>query len=155
MGMPGWETGRVGLCRQSARNCRPAPQKSIPYTANFPSGNAPTPGLSPLPAPPTLPNPTNQNQSCHSTYGQTHTVRAKNPDRVAHSDAFWPRLPAEMEFLRARRAALRFTESSSLARIGIAMVTTGRPVIDGNRLALSIEGFLYGHSFPNAAYWQK
>ncbi len=60
-----------------------------------------------------------------------------------------------MEFLKAHLATLRFTERSSLARIGIEMVVQGAPTVDGNRLLLSVEAFLYDHSFPNAPYWQK
>ena len=97
----------------------------------------------------------NENQFWHSTDGQILTVKARNADRVALNLAFWPRHPAEMEFLKTHLATLRFTERSSLARIGIEMVLKGAPTIDGNRILLSVEAFLYDHSFPNAPYWQK
>jgi predicted Rossmann-fold nucleotide-binding protein len=97
----------------------------------------------------------NENQFWHSTDGQILTVKAKGSDRVALSLAFWPRHPAELEFLIPRIPELRFSERSSLARIGIEMITTRAPALDGNRLVLAVEAFLYDHSFPNASYWQK
>lgn len=97
----------------------------------------------------------NANQFWHSTDGQILTVRAKGTDRLTLTVAFWPRHPAEMEFMRASLASLRFTERSSLARIGIEMITRTAPVIDGHRVLLTTEAFLYDHSFPNAGYWQK
>ena len=69
--------------------------------------------------------------------------------------AFWPRHPAEFEFLKARLAELRFTERSSLARIGIEMSLQGPPVIDGHRLVLAADAFIYDASFPNSPYWKK
>ncbi len=69
--------------------------------------------------------------------------------------AFWPRHPAEFEFMKEQRAHLHFTERSTLARIGIEMITVGRPTIDGNRLVLDAEAALYDTSFPNATYWKK
>lgn len=97
----------------------------------------------------------NENQFWHSTDGQILTVRAKGSDRLTLTVAFWPRHPAEMEFLRNHLAALRFTERSSLARIGIEMITRTAPAVDGNRILLTAEAFIYDHSFPNAPYWQK
>src|SRR4051812_18590734 len=97
----------------------------------------------------------NENQFWHSTDGQILTVKVKSPDRVALSLAFWPRHPAEMEFLKAHLATVRFTERSSLARIGIEMIVKDGPKVDGNRILLTVEAFLYDHSFPNASFWQK
>ncbi|MFZ5494418.1 MAG: LOG family protein [Verrucomicrobiota bacterium] len=97
----------------------------------------------------------NENQFWHSTDGQILTVKSRSADRTALSVAFWPRNPAEMEFLKTQLAGLRFTERSSLARIGIEMAVKGAPVVDGNRLLLNIEASLYDQSFPNASYWQK
>lgn len=113
-------------------------------------------GLS-LAAPlPTLANPMNENQFWHSTDGQILTVKAKNgPDSVGLTLAFWPRHPAEMEFLKAHLADLRFTERSSLARIGIEMIAQGAPTVDGHRLVLDVVCSLYDESFPNAPYWKK
>jgi hypothetical protein len=97
----------------------------------------------------------NENQFWHSTDGQILTVRAKGTDRLTLSVAFWPRHPAEMDFLRTHLASLRFTERSSLARIGIEMALKTAPAIDGNRVLLTIEAFNFDRSFPNAPYWQK
>jgi len=98
----------------------------------------------------------NENQFWHSTDGQILTVKAKTSgDSVALTLAFWPRHPAEMEFLKAHLAELRFTERSSLARIGIEMIAQGAPTVDGNRLLLEVQSSLYDASFPNAPYWKK
>ena len=66
--------------------------------------------------------------------------------------AFWPRHPAELDFMKAQRAQFNFTERSTLARIGIEMSIAGTPQIDGNRLLLEAEASLYDLSFPNASY---
>ncbi|MCW5548196.1 MAG: LOG family protein [Opitutaceae bacterium] len=87
--------------------------------------------------------------------GQILAVKAKGEQTALLTLAFWPRLPAEFEFMKAHRTALRFTERSSLARIGIEMILQGPPVVDGNRLVLEAEAFLYDQSFPNAPYWKK
>lgn len=97
----------------------------------------------------------NENQFWHSTDGQILTVKPRDNGRVTLTLAFWPRHPAEMDFLKAHLAALRFTERSSLARIGIEMILKSAPAIEGNRVLLTAEAFLYDHSFPNAGYWQK
>ncbi len=115
----------------------------------------PNPGLSPLAAAPILPNPMNENQFWHSTDGQILTVKAKGTDRATLSLAFWPRHPTELDFMKSHLATLRFTERSSLARIGIELILQGKPTLDGNRVLLSVEAFLYDLSFPNAPYWQK
>jgi hypothetical protein len=86
--------------------------------------------------------------------GQILSLKIKK-DVVALTLAFWPRHPQEFEFLKAHLAELRFTERSSLARIGIEMILRGTPELDGNRVTLRAEAFLYDGSFPNAAYWQK
>ncbi|MFM1852092.1 MAG: hypothetical protein RIS54_1776 [Verrucomicrobiota bacterium] len=86
--------------------------------------------------------------------GQILSLKIKK-DVVALTLAFWPRHPQEFEFLKAHLVELRFTERSSLARIGIEMILRGTPELDGNRVTLRAEAFLYDGSFPNAAYWQK
>jgi predicted Rossmann-fold nucleotide-binding protein len=96
----------------------------------------------------------NENQFWHSTDGQILTVKSKG-DKAALSLAFWPRSPAEMDFLKAHLADLKFTERSSLARIGIETITQGQPAIDGNRLTLEAEAFMYDESFPNYEYFKK
>ena len=96
----------------------------------------------------------NENQFWHSTDGQILTVKSKG-DKAALTLAFWPRNPAEMDFLKGRLADLHFTERSSLARIGIEMHLDGAPTVDGNRLLLSADAFIYDSNFPNAAYWKK
>ena len=97
----------------------------------------------------------NENQFWHSTDGQILTVKNKGNDKVALTLAFWPRHPAEMDFLKVRLAELHFTERSSLARIGIEMHLEGAPTVDGHRLLLSADAFIYDPNFPNAAYWKK
>jgi predicted Rossmann-fold nucleotide-binding protein len=100
-------------------------------------------------------NPMNENQFWHSTDGQILTVKNKGGEHAALTLAFWPRHPAEMEFLKAHLADLHFTERSSLARIGIEMHLEGKPTIDGNRLLLSADAFIFDANFPNAPYWYK
>ncbi len=97
----------------------------------------------------------NENQFWHSTDGQILTVKTKNSDTLAITLAFWPRNPAEMEFLKSRLADLHFTERSSLARIGIEMITKGPPIVENHRLVLDAEAFLFDRSFPNTGYWKK
>ncbi len=97
----------------------------------------------------------NENQFWHSTDGQILTVKNKNSEKVALTLVFWPRHAAEMEFLKSHLAEIHFTERSSLARIGIEMLLPGPPTIDGNRLLLSADAFIYDPNFPNAAYWKK
>lgn len=97
----------------------------------------------------------NENQFWHSTDGQILTVKNTGGDHVDLTLAFWPRHPAEFDFLKAHLAELKFTERSSLARIGIEMLLKGGPVVDGHRLILKADAFIYDGSFPNAAYWKK
>ncbi|MEI8088635.1 MAG: LOG family protein [Opitutaceae bacterium] len=87
--------------------------------------------------------------------GQILTVKNKDERSTTLTLAFWPRNPAELESLKSLLPELKFTERSSLARIGIEMLLQGPPVIEGNRLILSADAFIYDASFPNAAYWKK
>jgi predicted metal-dependent TIM-barrel fold hydrolase len=68
--------------------------------------------------------------------GQILTVKNKDERTVTLTLAFWPRNPAEFEALHAHVASLRFTERSSLARIGLEMLVTGTPHVTGNRIEL-------------------
>ncbi len=97
----------------------------------------------------------NESQFWHSTDGQILTVKNKGGEHVALTLAFWPRHPAEMDFMKAHLAELRFSERSSLARIGIELLLQGTPVVDGHRLMLNADAFIFDKNFPNAAYWQK
>src|SRR5258708_7587469 len=97
----------------------------------------------------------NENQFWHSTDGQILTVKSKGADKVALTLAFWPRHPAEMDFLKTHLASLHFTERSSLARIGIEMHLHGAPAVEGNRLVLAVDAFIFDANFPNASYWKK
>ena len=97
----------------------------------------------------------NENQFWHSTDGQILTVKSKGGDKVALTLAFWPRHPAEMDFLKAHLADLHFTERSSLARIGIEMLLHGAPAVEGNRLVLAADAFSFDANSPNASYWKK
>jgi predicted Rossmann-fold nucleotide-binding protein len=87
--------------------------------------------------------------------GQILTVKTKSEQSVTLTLAFWPRNPAEFDFMKSRQAELKFTERSSLARIGIEMEIQGGLEADGNRLILVVEAFMYDLSFPNSAYWKK
>lgn len=87
--------------------------------------------------------------------GQILAVRRKSASTLSLTLGFWPRHPAEWDFMRAHAAALRFTERSTLARIGIEMLVHGSPRADGRRLVLDADAFLYDESFPNAPYWQQ
>jgi hypothetical protein len=87
--------------------------------------------------------------------GQILSVKNKDERSTTLTLAFWPRHPAELESLKSVLPELKFTERSSLARIGIEMLLQGPPVIEGNRLVLTADAFIYDASFPNAAYWKK
>lgn len=88
--------------------------------------------------------------------GQILALKIKDDNTVALTLAFWPRQPAEFAWAKTHLDELQFSERSSLARIGIEMTLNGRkPVVDGHRLIMEAEAFLYDHSFPNAAYWHR
>ncbi len=87
--------------------------------------------------------------------GQILTVRNKDERAVSLTLAFWPRHPAELEALRPLLPRLRFSLRSSLARIGLEVTLTGPLRVEGGRLELDAEAFLYDPSFPHAAYWKK
>ena len=88
--------------------------------------------------------------------GQILSVRPQGDDQpVALKLAFWPRNATEFEFCKAHLTSLKFSERSSLARIGIEMLTHGQPQLDGNRIVLEAEAFIYDTSFPHASYWRK
>ncbi len=97
----------------------------------------------------------NPDQFWTSQDGQILQVKNKDERTVALTLAFWPRHPAEFDFLKARLADLKFTERSSLARIGLEMLIHGEPRVEGNRLELSADAFIYDPSFPNSPYWKK
>ncbi len=97
----------------------------------------------------------NADQFWTSQDGQILTVKNKDDRTLALTLAFWPRHPAEFDFLKAHLADLKFSERSSLARIGIEMLIHGLPRVEGNRLELEAEAFIYDPSFPNALYWKK
>jgi len=97
----------------------------------------------------------NPDQFWTSQDGQILTVKNKDDRTVALTLAFWPRNPAEFDFLKPRLADLKFTERSSLARIGIEMLVHGLPRVEGNRLELDADAFIFDPSFPNALYWKK
>ena len=97
----------------------------------------------------------NLEQFWTSQDGQILAIRNKDERTVALTLAFWPRHPAEFDFLKANLVGLKFTERSSLARIGIEMLVQGPPIVDGHRLTLDVDAFIYDPSFPNAPYWKK
>lgn len=87
--------------------------------------------------------------------GQILTVRPTDEHSVALTLAFWPRNPAEFEFFKAHLNDLHFTERSTLARIGIEMIVQSSPVVDGNRVIIEANAFLFDATFPNASFWKK
>lgn len=87
--------------------------------------------------------------------GQILTIKNKDARTVSLTLAFWPRTPAELDFLKDRLAQLNFTERSTLARIGIEMTTKGPAMLEGGRIVMVAEAFLFDDSFPNAPYWKK
>ncbi|MGA2015732.1 MAG: LOG family protein [Opitutaceae bacterium] len=87
--------------------------------------------------------------------GQILVVKNKDERNATLTVAFWPRNPTEFEFMKSRIGDLKFTERSSLARIGIEMQIQGGLEVDGNRLVLGIDAFVFDMSFPNSAYWKK
>jgi predicted Rossmann-fold nucleotide-binding protein len=97
----------------------------------------------------------NPDQFWTSQDGQILKIKNKDKQTLSLALAFWPRHPAEFEFLKSNLTDLRFTERSSLARIGIEMLLKGRPKLDGNRVILEVEAYIYDQSFPNTPYWKK
>jgi predicted Rossmann-fold nucleotide-binding protein len=97
----------------------------------------------------------NPDQFWTSQDGQILTVKNKDDRSVTLTLGFWPRHPAEFDFLKVHLPALKFSERSSLARIGIEMATHGPLRVDGNRLEMEVDAFIYDASFPNAPYWKK
>lgn len=95
----------------------------------------------------------------HFWTSQDGQILAVRPGRDDHHTrltlAFWPRQPAEFEFMQATLPQLKFTERSTLARLGIEMLIESAPVVEGNRLVYEAEAFIYDESFPNASYWRK
>ncbi len=90
-----------------------------------------------------------------SNDGQILTIAARDAETLSFSLAFRPRNPAELEFVLAHREEIHFSERSTLARVGIEMITSGAPRLDHNRLVLDADAFLFDPSFPNASYWKK
>jgi predicted Rossmann-fold nucleotide-binding protein len=97
----------------------------------------------------------NPDQFWSSQDGQILSIHSKDENTVSLTLAFWPRNPVEFAFMRERLGDFKFSERSSLARIGIEMQVQGPPAVDGHRLALETNAFIYDTSFPNAAYWKK
>lgn len=87
--------------------------------------------------------------------GQILAVRPKDENKVSLTLAFWPRNPAEFDFMQAQLGSLQFSERSTLARIGIEMTAEAPLHIDKGRILLEAEAFLFDDSFPNAPYWKK
>jgi predicted Rossmann-fold nucleotide-binding protein len=87
--------------------------------------------------------------------GQILSVKNRDVRTVALTLAFWPRHPEELVFMGAQLGALRFTERSSLARIGLEMLLQGPLRLDGGRVVIEADAFLFDASFPNVAFWKK
>lgn len=97
----------------------------------------------------------NPDQFWTSQDGQILTVKNKDEHTVTLTLGFWPRHPAEFDFTKAHLLALQYSERSSMARIGIEMLTQGTPHVEGNRLEMEADAFIFDQSFPNAGYWKK
>src|SRR5882724_9318012 len=134
------------LCHKSFWVCQPAGPNANNYSplVSQASGCFPRPLFN-----------MNPDQFWTSQDGQILQIKNKDEQAVSVTLAFWPRHPAEFEFIKANLADLKFSERSSLARIGIEMLIHGAPAIDGNRVVLSADAFIYDPSFPNAPYWKK
>ncbi|MEI6860774.1 MAG: LOG family protein [Verrucomicrobiota bacterium] len=100
-------------------------------------------------------SPMHPEQFWTSQDGQVLAVKNRDARTVVLTLAFWPRHPEELEFMTAQLDALRFTERSSLARIGLEMLLQGPPRLDGGRMVIDVDAFLFDSSFPNAAFWKK
>lgn len=88
--------------------------------------------------------------------GQVLAARPQGEDQpLALTLAFWPRDNTEWEFWQEHHRSFKFTERSTLARIGIEMLTPEPPELDGNRLVLEASAFVYDQSVPHADYWRK
>ncbi|MGA3006279.1 MAG: LOG family protein [Opitutaceae bacterium] len=97
----------------------------------------------------------NSDQFWTSPDGQILRIKNKDQKTVALTLGFWPRNDAELEFLGAHLAELHFSERSTLARIGIEMMPQGAPIIEGGRLVLQAEAFMFDPHFPTAAFFKK
>jgi predicted Rossmann-fold nucleotide-binding protein len=97
----------------------------------------------------------NTEQFWTSLDGQVLLVKNKDERSVTLTLAFWPRNPSEFEFMKVRLGELKFSERSSLARIGIEMQIYRELEVEGNRLVLGVEAFAFDMSFPNSSYWKK
>jgi hypothetical protein len=89
----------------------------------------------------------NPDQFWCSQDGQILSIRVKDERTVSLTLAFWPRNPAEFAFMTEHLGAFNFSERSSLARIGIEMQVQGPPVVDGHRVALEADAFIYDTSY--------
>jgi predicted Rossmann-fold nucleotide-binding protein len=87
--------------------------------------------------------------------GQILTIKNKDARTVSLTLAFHPRNTEELDFFKERIALLHFTERSTLARIGIEMITKEPASLESGRLIMAAEAFVFDESFPNAAYWKK
>lgn len=97
----------------------------------------------------------NPDQFWTSQDGQILNVKNKDERTVTLTLGFWPRHPTELEFAKANLAALQFSERSAMARIGVEMLVQGPARLEGNRLELEADAFIFDSSFPNAPYWKK
>ena len=97
----------------------------------------------------------NSDQFWTGSDGQILQVKRKGAHTLALTLEFRPRHADELEFLRAHRTRLHFTERSTLARIGIEMMPQGAPVIEGGRLLLAADAFIFDPSFPSAVFFKQ
>jgi predicted Rossmann-fold nucleotide-binding protein len=97
----------------------------------------------------------NPDQFWTSQDGQILSVKNKDDRTVTLTLGFWPRNPGEFEFLKQQLPNLKFSERSSMARIGVEMLALGQPRVEGNRLEFEVDAFIFDSSFPNASYWKK
>lgn len=86
--------------------------------------------------------------------GQIISVKEKSAEVLSLTAAFKFKSPEEMAFARSQLASLQFSERSSLARIGIEMVTIGEPVAEHRRILLELEAFIFDKTFPSTPFFQ-
>ncbi|AHF92357.1 DNA-binding protein [Opitutaceae bacterium TAV5] len=87
--------------------------------------------------------------------GQVLSIVSGDETRVSLLLRFFPRHPAEGEFMKKYIGELQFTERSTLARIGIEMMPRGKPRFADGHVLLEADAFLFDASFPNAPWWRE
>ena len=85
-----------------------------------------------------------------SSDGIVIATREKSETSVQLTIAFKLRGKAELDFARAHRKQLQFSERSTVARIGIEIFAPSPPTLEKDTLLLQAEAFVYDTSYPSA-----